>query len=187
MMCKCLLRVLRHCTAFFGVLGILPGFAATVCPVLGNPPFTRHSSVRPVSVDSLAPRRRGGGSCAPNAMPRSGSPSKQGAPPPLHPCADFCTIRPTERRRGCCFEGRKMRRRSFASEGSRADCEAIERTSEAKWTQGAANAPRHFGARRGAGRRAERAAHEGWDPRNSATPQRRMGNFLSKCKGNAVQ
>ena len=41
--------------------------------------------------------------------------------------------------------------------------------------------------RRGAGRRAERAAHEGRDPRNSATPQRRTGSYLVKCKGNAVQ
>ena len=77
-----------------------------MCPVFGSPPFTRHSSVRPVSGDSLAPRKRGGGSCAPNAMLRSGFPSKQGAPPALHPYTISCTISTPERRRGCCFEGR---------------------------------------------------------------------------------
>ncbi|MBP3406978.1 MAG: hypothetical protein J6N18_12830, partial [Kiritimatiellae bacterium] len=47
---------------------------------------------------------------------------------------------------GRCCTGRKMRRsKTKFSEGSRAVED--ERTSEAKWPQGAASAARHFGAR----------------------------------------
>ena len=50
----------------------------------------------------------------------------------------------------------------------------------------ARSAPRHFGAKRGAVQRAERAAHGGRVPRNSTTPQRRKGGFFSTCMKNAV-
>ena len=49
-----------------------------------------------------AARRVRDGSCAPNALPRSGRPQKQGIPPSLQQGA----VRTPKRRRGCCFEGR---------------------------------------------------------------------------------